>query len=67
MTGILAEIMKDCTNNDTQNWEKSNGLFILPTNQLTTANFKSTRKAYTQKINKDLNPQDWIPNHQFGF
>jgi hypothetical protein len=38
----------------------------LPTNQLTTDNFKSTRKAYTQKINKDLNSQDWIPN-QFGF
>ena len=26
-----------------------------------------SRKAYTQKINKELNPQDWIPDHQFGF
>jgi len=36
-------------NNDTQTWEKSNGRFILLTNQLTTDNFKSTRKAHTQK------------------
>jgi hypothetical protein len=32
-----------------------------------TDNFKSTGKAYTQKISKDLNQQDWIPNRQFGF
>jgi hypothetical protein len=42
-------------------------VFILPTNELTTDSFKSTRKAYTQKNYKDLNPQDWIPNQQFGF
>jgi potassium voltage-gated channel Eag-related subfamily H protein 8 len=24
-------------------------------------------KLILKKINKDLNPQDWIPNHQFGF
>ena len=47
--------------------KNSNGPFILPTNQLTTDNFKSTRKAYTQKIHENLNPQDWIPNHQPGF
>jgi len=46
--------------------EKSNGCFILPTNQLTADNFKSTRKKCTKKINKDLNPQDWIPDHQSG-
>jgi hypothetical protein len=48
----------DCTNNnDTENWEKSNGRLILPTNQLTTENFKSTRKADTKKkINKNLKP-----------
>ena len=49
-TRILALIIKDCkNNNDTQTWEKSNGRFMLLTNQLTTNNFKSTRKAYTQK------------------
>ena len=47
--------------------KKSNGCFILPTNQLTNDNFKSTKKNFTKKINEDLNPQDWIPNHQFGF
>jgi hypothetical protein len=24
-------------------------------------------KFILKKINKDLNPQDWIPDHQFGF
>jgi hypothetical protein len=28
---------------------------------------KYLKKTYTQKINEDLNLQDWIPNHQFGF
>ena len=43
-------IIKDYRNyNDTKTWENSNGLFILPTNQLTTDKFKSTRKAYTQR------------------
>jgi len=52
-TRILTSIIKDYTNNnDAQTWEKSNGRFILPTNQLTTDNFKSTRKAYIKKKNK---------------
>jgi len=50
---ILAEIIKYSTNNnDTQTWEKFIEHFILPTNQLNTDNFKSTRKDYTKKINK---------------
>ena len=28
---------------------------------------KVLENLYQKKINKDLNPQDWIPNHQFGF
>ena len=28
---------------------------------------KVLKKLIFKKINKDLNPQDWIPNHQFGF
>jgi hypothetical protein len=28
---------------------------------------KVLEKLILKKINKDLNPQDWIPNHQFGF
>jgi hypothetical protein len=55
---ILAQIIKNCiNNNDAQTWERSNERFILPTNQFTTDNFKSTRKTYTQKIDKNLNPQ----------
>ena len=67
-TRMLAYIVRDCTNNNgTHTWEKSNRRFILPINLLTNDNFKSARKAYTKKINKDLNPQDWTRNHQFGF
>jgi hypothetical protein len=47
--------------------KKFNGRFILPTNQLTTDNFKILEKPILKKINKDLNPQDWIPDHQFAF
>jgi hypothetical protein len=28
---------------------------------------KVLKKFILKKINKDLNPYDWIPNHQFGF
>jgi len=36
-------------------------------NHVRNDNFKRTRKAYIQKkINKYLNRQDWIPDHQFG-
>ena len=28
---------------------------------------KVLEKLFLKKINKDLNPQDWIPHHQFGF
>ena len=28
---------------------------------------KVLEKLILRKINKDLNPQDWIPHHQFGF
>jgi hypothetical protein len=28
---------------------------------------KVLEKIILKKINKDLNPQDWIPNHEFGF
>ena len=64
----IAEIIKDCTyNSDTQTWEKSNRRFIVPTNQLATDNFKLLEKLILKKTNKDLNPQDWIPNHQSGF
>jgi len=28
---------------------------------------KLPEKLILKKINKDLNPQDWIPDHQFGF
>ena len=28
---------------------------------------KVLEKLILKKINKDLNPQDWIPHHQFGF
>jgi len=28
---------------------------------------KVLKKTFTQKIKEDLSPQDWIPNHQFGF
>ena len=49
-TRILAQIIQDCTNNnDTQTWEKQNGRFVLPTNQLTTDNLKGARKAYNKK------------------
>jgi hypothetical protein len=36
-------------NNDIQPGKNSNGHFILRSNQLTTDNFKRTRKAYIQK------------------
>ena len=28
---------------------------------------KVLEKLILKRINKELNPQDWIPNHQFGF
>jgi hypothetical protein len=28
---------------------------------------KVLQKTILKKLNKDMNPQDWIPNHQFGF
>ena len=34
---------------------------LLPTNS------KVLEKLILKRINKESNPQDWIPNHQFGF
>jgi len=28
---------------------------------------KVLKKLILKRINKDMNPQDWIPHHQFGF
>jgi len=40
--------------------------FYQPISLLPTIS-KVLEKLILKKINKDLNPQDWIPNHQFGF
>ena len=40
--------------------------FYQPISLLLTIS-KVLEKLILKKINKDLNPQDWIPNHQFGF
>jgi hypothetical protein len=53
--------------NNTQSWEKSNGRSILPSNQLTTDNFKVLVNFILKKKSVKIKQQDWIPNHQSGF